>query len=71
MSYNLNSLKGAIWGTIYGTTIGVIRGDTRSLDYSSTSCSNPTPCFLAGTINTESGQTSQRCASYMGLGFRP
>ena len=21
-----------IWGTIYGTTIGVIKGDTRSLD---------------------------------------
>ena len=25
MSYNLNSLKGAIWGTVYGTTIQVIR----------------------------------------------
>ena len=35
MSYSLNSLKGVIWGIIYGTTIGVIRGDTRSLDYSS------------------------------------
>ena len=23
------------WGIIYGTTIGVIKGDTRSLDYSS------------------------------------
>ena len=28
MSYNLK-------GVIYGTTIGVIKGDTRSLDYSS------------------------------------
>ena len=35
MSYTLNSLKGVIWGIIYGTTIGVIRRDTRSLDYSS------------------------------------
>ena len=32
MSYSLNSLKGVIWGNIYGTTIGVIKGDTRSLD---------------------------------------
>ena len=32
---SLNSLKGVIWGIIYGTTIGVLRGDTRSLDYSS------------------------------------
>ena len=31
MSYSLNSLKGDIWGT----TIGDIKGDTRSLDYSS------------------------------------
>ena len=35
MSYSLNSLKGIIWGIIYGTTIGLIRGDTMSLDYSS------------------------------------
>ena len=35
MSHNLNSLKGVIWGIIYGTTIGLIKGDTRSLDYSS------------------------------------
>ena len=35
MSYSLNSLKGAIWGVILGTTIGLIEGDTRSLDYSS------------------------------------
>ena len=34
MNYDLNSLKGVIWGIIYGTTIEVIRGDTRSLDYS-------------------------------------
>ena len=35
MSYSLNSLKGVIKGTIQGTTIGAIKGDTRSLDYSS------------------------------------
>ena len=27
--------RGVIWGIIKGTTIGVIKGDTRSLDYSS------------------------------------
>ena len=32
-SYSLNSLKGIIYGIIEGTTIGVIKGDTRSLDY--------------------------------------
>ena len=32
MSCSLNSLKGVTWGILYGTTIGVIRGDTRSLD---------------------------------------
>ena len=32
MSHNLNSLKE---GIIYGTTIGDIKRDTRSLDYSS------------------------------------
>ena len=31
MCYSPNSLKGIIWGT----TIGLIKGDTRSLDYSS------------------------------------
>ena len=35
MSYNLNSLKGDYTGIVQGTTIGVIKGDTRSLDYSS------------------------------------
>ena len=35
MSCSLNSLKGDIWGITYGTTIGVIKGDTRSLDYGS------------------------------------
>ena len=32
MSYSLNSLKGDIYGIIQGTTIGLIKGDTRSLD---------------------------------------
>ena len=32
MYYSLNSLKGVIWGLISGITIGVIKGDTRSLD---------------------------------------
>ena len=35
MSYGLNSLRGVIYRIIYGTTTGVIKGDTRSLDYSS------------------------------------
>ena len=32
MSNTLNSLKWDIQGIIWGTTIGVIKGDTRSLD---------------------------------------
>ena len=39
MSYSLNSLKGVTEGIIYGPTIGVTKGDTRSLDCSS--CSFP------------------------------
>ena len=35
MSYSLNSLKGGYIGDYVGTTIGVIKGDTRSLGYSS------------------------------------
>ena len=35
VSYSLNSLKGVYIGDYIGTTIGVIKGDTRSLDYSS------------------------------------
>ena len=35
MSFRLHSLKGAIEGIIQGTTIGVLKGDTRSLDYGS------------------------------------
>ena len=35
MSYTLNSFNGVMKGIIYGTTVGVIEGDTRSLDYSS------------------------------------
>ena len=37
MSHNLNSLKGGLYRgevILYGTTIGVTKGDTRSLDYS-------------------------------------
>ena len=35
LSHSLNSLKGDYIGIIQGTTIGVIKGDTRSSDYSS------------------------------------
>ena len=35
MSHSLNSLKGVLYGITYRTTIGDIKGDTRSLDYSS------------------------------------
>ena len=38
MSYSLSSLMGGYMGDyviIYGTTIGVIKGDTRSLEHSS------------------------------------
>ena len=32
MSYSLNSLNVVIQGIVEGTTTGVLRGDTRSLD---------------------------------------
>ena len=32
MSYSLNSLKGVTEGIIQGTIMGIIKGDTRSLD---------------------------------------
>ena len=35
VSHSLNSLKGAISGVILGTTIGLIKEDTWSLDYGS------------------------------------
>ena len=35
MSYNLNSLRRVIQRIIQETTTGVIKGETRSLDYSS------------------------------------
>ena len=35
MSYSLNSLKGRYIGDYIGTTMGVMKGDTMSLDYSS------------------------------------
>ena len=35
MSHRLNSLKGVIQGILYVTTIGVTKGDTRSLGYGS------------------------------------
>ena len=35
MSYSLNFSKGVIYGIELGTSIGVIKGDTRSLDYGS------------------------------------
>ena len=35
MSYSRNSLRGVIKGAIWGITIGLIQGDTRSVDYSS------------------------------------
>ena len=35
MYHSLNSLKGGYIGDYKGTTIGVIKGDTRTLDYDS------------------------------------
>ena len=35
MSHILNSFKGIIFGIIPGATLGVTKGDTGSLDYSS------------------------------------
>ena len=35
VSYHLNSSKGVIYGIMYGNILGLVEGDTRSLDYSS------------------------------------
>ena len=35
MSYGLNCLKWVIWGILQVSIIGLAKGDTRSLDYSS------------------------------------
>ena len=35
MSYSLNSLNGVLRGIIYGSTVGVIKGDTKTSDYGS------------------------------------
>ena len=35
MYYSLNPLREVIWGTISGSTIGLIKGDTRCLNSSS------------------------------------
>ena len=41
MSYSLNSLKGVIQRILYGSIIGVIQGDIRSLDNGSRVASEP------------------------------
>ena len=48
MSYSLNSLKGDIWGILWGTTIGAIRGDTRSLDNGSYHSSEADRAWVLG-----------------------
>ena len=49
-SYSLNSLKWAIEGLIIeGTTIGDIKGGTRSLDYSSYILHAPGSTVLCGS----------------------
>ena len=47
MYYNLNPLSGVIQGVILGTTMGVIKGDARSLDYGS--CTEYHLTGLSGT----------------------
>ena len=46
MSYSLNSFKGINIGDYIGTTIGVVKGDTRSLDYSSYEVYFPLPIAI-------------------------
>ena len=49
MIYSLNSSKGITYGIIKGTIIGPIKGDTRSLDYSS-----------HGSVSTNLGRMRRR-----------
>ena len=64
MSYSLNSSKGVIWGIVYGTTIGVIQGDTRSLDYAQIVVSISFPFSLYNP--TPMSPFQARCASFWG-----
>ena len=56
MSHYINSLKGIIYGNIWGTAITVIKGDTRSLDYSS--CSVTMSQLLCGRARSDWGEDS-------------
>ena len=38
MSYSLNSIKGCYLGDNIGIIVGVVKGDTRSLDYIGIAC---------------------------------
>ena len=51
MSYNLNSLKGGYIGDYIGNYYRDIRGDTRSLDYSSHDCQHR--CFFQQPFTTQ------------------
>ena len=60
MSYSLNSLKGVRKGIILGSNIEVIKGDTRSLDYSSYGVCQTDP-FVSPLLNQETPVPRPEC----------
>ena len=49
MSHNLNSPNGVTYGILSGTTRGYMKGDTRSLDYSSYKAQSKRQPFFSET----------------------
>ena len=49
--YSLNSLKGGYLGEYMGSSFGVIKEDTRSLDYGSDGHKFQRPCFKIGVCS--------------------
>ena len=60
VSYSLNSLKGGYIGDYKGTSIGLIKGDTRSLlsiAHVQSACACAHPCFFK-LLQAEGGQSN-------------
>ena len=60
VSYRLNSLHSVIWGIIWGTSIWLIKGDTRSLDYGACGC---TPLSYPARNRAQLSSTSSRAVT--------
>ena len=68
LSYSLNSLKGGYIGIICRTTIGIIKEDTRSLEYGSYRVPRTVLKVVVAT-SLRNGELSMRGFRLNGLGF--